>query len=567
MEDFLLQELNATRDPAEKAAIVAEYLFNDLPREAARVARQCSLFHWFNQAVVEALLEGTLLTKGDMRSVYEQLVSLPFTETLPWGLRFQDLTREGLIKRYVHIQPELLQSAARLAAPAYEGRQNDKKIAAESLFCYIVAGNQRSSMKLLHQLLEEAGSYEDWHFLGNLLQLVDEAERLPFVQPLPLTEDDWLLRGLVHRALGNLEASITDFSKAIAINPRNALSYLNRGTAYAEQQLYDDALADYQHTFELDPGNSYAQLNKSLIFNSLLESLREEESQAAHEELIHLNPNTQSTIPTLDDLDKRIEEIRRKVLETTTQDQLRIKRVVYKAGEFWQQTNTSLEPHHASSVEEEHIRHLANMWSLANWQLARDLGTYMDLVSWSEEEAWEIRLQTSLDLAFQTRIVGSGAIPLQHLANATGDVVYRTEMNETLHTDTVPDGVPMEVWHAAIQLAKTFNPKEPTNDQREPSRPNLLVLELKRIRYTKVGYRYGDQDYTFYSYDVKGHKKFYADRYPARWDRIESLVRFITADLMTPALDNSQPGTSGDQIRGYRVPMEKPPYSITEEDP
>ena len=43
--------------------------------------------------------------------------------------------------------------------------------------------------------------------------------------------------------------------------------------------------------------------------------------------------------PYQDDLDKRIEEIRRKVIEGTSEAQQRIKRVVDKAGEYWQQTN------------------------------------------------------------------------------------------------------------------------------------------------------------------------------------------------------------------------------------
>src|SRR2546421_2903286 len=130
--------------------------------------------------------------------------------------------------------------------------------------------------------------------------------------------------------------------------------------------------------------------------------------------------NPASEQPNQDDLDKRIEEIRRKVIESTSEAQLRIKRVVDKAGAYWQQTNTPLEARHATSTEEERIRHLANLWSLGNWQLARDLGTYMHIASWSEEEAWEIRFQTPFDLTFQTRIVGSGAIPLRHLASATG---------------------------------------------------------------------------------------------------------------------------------------------------
>src|SRR5947209_9934554 len=106
------------------------------------------------------------------------------------------------------------------------------------------------------------------------------------------------------------------------------------------------------------------------------------------------DPDTQSGRPSQDELDKRIEEIRRKVIETTTEAQQRIKRVVDRAGTYWQQTNTPLQPRQPSSVEEERIGRLANNWSMGNWQIAKELGTYMDLISWSEDEVWEIGLQT-----------------------------------------------------------------------------------------------------------------------------------------------------------------------------
>ncbi len=106
--------------------------------------------------------------------------------------------------------------------------------------------------------------------------------------------------------------------------------------------------------------------------------------------------------------------------------------------------------------------------------------------------------------------------------------------------------------------AHAANPKSQT-------RASLQVLELVRIPYIKVDYRYGDQDYTFFTYDVEGKEKFYADRYPARWDRIERLVRFISTDLTAPSQESFESNGAGDQRRGYRVPIEKPPYSITEE--
>src|SRR5438105_14704344 len=94
------------------------------------------------------------------------------------------------------------------------------------------------------------------------------------------------------------------------------------------------------------------------------------------------------------EMDKRIEEIKRVVTQGANEAQQRIKRVVGKAGEYWQQTQTPPTPHEAASVEEQRIRQLANMWSTENWRVARDLGTYMDIVAWSNNEVWEVAVQT-----------------------------------------------------------------------------------------------------------------------------------------------------------------------------
>ncbi len=476
--------------------------------------------------------------------------------------------------------------------------------------------------------------------------------------------------------------------------------------------------------------------------------------------------------PSQDDLDKRIEDIRRKVIEGTSEAQQRIKRVVDKASGYWQQTNAPLPPRQAASAEEDRIRRLANTWSLGNWQLARELGTFMELVSWTDDEIWEVTVQTrwetrSLEtvaepyagrtvskaepvlpiwdyqlppitglnapesrmrlngqdevfactacnstgrllcagcngrgwivcpdckgrtrircstcrgrgyiadwqgekkksffqkradnlsnsvnekvsdlfegirqqglpinnpvdadpagkgptvpcpdcvngevdctcgtgkrvctscqgsktelcmhcngtgkvvrhrevvrrFAFNSRsqLIGATAIPEQRLTKATGDLVYNTEITEPLYADAAPDNVPMDVWHTAVQVVQqaSTNPDAQAATSREETRASLQVLELVRIPYTKVDYRLTDQDYVFYIYDVEGREKFYADRYPARWDRIERLVRTITTDLMTPAQGAAQASSASDQVRGYRVPVEKPPYSITEEE-
>jgi hypothetical protein len=172
------------------------------------------------------------------------------------------------------------------------------------------------------------------------------------------------------------------------------------------------------------------------------------------------------------------------------------------------------------------------------------------------------------DLRVQTRIIGNSPIPERSLATAGGELVYNSEVNETLHPAAAPQGVPMDIWRATVDLVEAESTNQDATERSESAqsgtRPTLQVLELVRIPYTRVDYRYGDQDYTFYAYDGAGQEKFYADRYPARWDRIERLVRAISNDLLTPSQqENVPPGNPGS---GYRVPIEFPPYTITEDD-
>jgi hypothetical protein len=482
------------------------------------------------------------------------------------------------------------------------------------------------------------------------------------------------------------------------------------------------------------------------------------------------NPGSNTGQPNQDDMEKRIEEIKRIVTKGAGEVQQRVKRVVDKASDYWQYTQTAPTARQASSVEEQRIRQLANMWSNENWRIAKDLGTYMDIISWSTDEVWEVTVQTRwetrgmetitepytgrqagklqpllpvwdyelpavnnlkappsrtrlegldevvsctacngtgralcancngrgwivcpdckgrtkkrcntcrgrgyvadwtqgekkpffkkqadnvansvgekvadvfegirqqgvpipnpidtdpankgrtvpcpdcingevdctcgngkrvcatcqgakmalcsncggtgkvvrhreivrrFELRTQTRIVGESAVPQSQLMRASGELVYNAEINETLYPDAPAEGVPMDVWRVTVELVKAEGQEKTTAPlsypPQEQSRATLQVVELVRIPYTKVQYRYGDQDYTFYIYDSEGREKFYADRYPARWDRVERLVKAITNDLMAPV--EEKPNTS--QAGGYRVPVEVPPYTITEED-
>jgi hypothetical protein len=173
------------------------------------------------------------------------------------------------------------------------------------------------------------------------------------------------------------------------------------------------------------------------------------------------------------------------------------------------------------------------------------------------------------DLTYQEQFVGNGPIPEPQLQNTTGDLAYSAEINEMLYPEAPPESVPIDVWRAAVQLVEhaslPADESKRARNSKSETHATLQVLELLRVPYTRVDYRYNGQDYTFYIYDVEGKEKFYAERYPARWDRIERLVKSITADLMAPTQQSAQSAPpanpASSQLRGYRIPIEQPPYT------
>lgn len=484
------------------------------------------------------------------------------------------------------------------------------------------------------------------------------------------------------------------------------------------------------------------------------------------------------------DMDKRIEEIRKAVVQGANEAQQRLRRVVGKASEYLQQGQEPQTPRYATTAEEQRIRQLANTWSNENWRVAKDLGTYMDILSWTLNEVWEVTVQTRwetrtmesttepyagrtpgsklqpllpvwdydlpevtslkapptrtklegldevvgcmncngtgrvacascngrgwivcpeckgrtkkrcttcrgrgyiadwtttekksffrkqaenvassvgehvsnvfdnireqgvpipnpidtdpaskgptvpcpdcvngevdcscgngkricavcegakvalcsncngtgkvvrhreitrrFDLSTATRIIGESIIPQQQLLNAGGEVVYTAEVDDTFYPEVAPHGVPMDVWRTAVEMVKSEGQREPktttrplsgnTQSTSQATHATLQVVELVRIPYTQVQYRYSGQDYVFCAYDEDGREKFYADRYPARWNRIERLVQAISNDLASSSEQGQ--GTQGTPANnaysgGYRVPIEFPPYNISEEE-
>ena len=66
-------------------------------------------------------------------------------------------------------------------------------------------------------------------------------------------------RAMAQLKLGDFKAAEEDCTLALALDPRNVKALLRRGTARSFEQVYDEALSDYQAVLRLEPNNRDAR--------------------------------------------------------------------------------------------------------------------------------------------------------------------------------------------------------------------------------------------------------------------------------------------------------------------
>ncbi len=71
-------------------------------------------------------------------------------------------------------------------------------------------------------------------------------------------------RGIDRFERGDYDKAISDFSKAIEIDPRLAEAYLNRGIGYGSKDLHDQAISDFNKAIELNTEYAKAYNNRAI---------------------------------------------------------------------------------------------------------------------------------------------------------------------------------------------------------------------------------------------------------------------------------------------------------------
>jgi tetratricopeptide (TPR) repeat protein len=83
-------------------------------------------------------------------------------------------------------------------------------------------------------------------------------------------EEDFNL-GLVYGKQGNLLQAISEYTKAIAINPNYAEAYNNRGIVYGQQNKLTQALADFTKAIKINPNFAQAYYSRAVTYCAIKE--------------------------------------------------------------------------------------------------------------------------------------------------------------------------------------------------------------------------------------------------------------------------------------------------------
>jgi len=89
-----------------------------------------------------------------------------------------------------------------------------------------------------------------------------KVEASPVSTPKPPDYTVYQNKGNANFVMGEYDAAITDYSKAIELNPKESSIYFSRGLAYFNNKSFNPAIADFDKVIELDPKEAMAYFKR-----------------------------------------------------------------------------------------------------------------------------------------------------------------------------------------------------------------------------------------------------------------------------------------------------------------
>ena len=100
--------------------------------------------------------------------------------------------------------------------------------------------------------------------LNDPAQSISEYDRALEINPYDASA--YLNRGVSYSKLGNFTQAISDSTRSLEIAPEDAEAYRNRGTAYAEKGDLSQAIIEYSRSLEIDPQAAETYMARAAIY-------------------------------------------------------------------------------------------------------------------------------------------------------------------------------------------------------------------------------------------------------------------------------------------------------------
>jgi tetratricopeptide (TPR) repeat protein len=103
----------------------------------------------------------------------------------------------------------------------------------------------------------------------------------------------WFNRGASRYSKGDYAGAVSDYTRAIELDPRNAVAYSNRGNARRANGDLAGAMNDYDQALILDPRCALALLNRGIGY---LQQGREAEAQRDFDQCLKIDPTLRTEL-------------------------------------------------------------------------------------------------------------------------------------------------------------------------------------------------------------------------------------------------------------------------------
>jgi tetratricopeptide (TPR) repeat protein len=121
---------------------------------------------------------------------------------------------------------------------------------------------------------------------GNLNQAMTNFDRAIKLDPQYFQA--YIERGNVKTEVGDLPGAVADYTTAIQLNPKSVAAYYNRGTVLSKSGRHQAAIADYNTAIRIDPQYAQAYMNRGNELDDLGDSAG---AIASYDRAIQIRPD------------------------------------------------------------------------------------------------------------------------------------------------------------------------------------------------------------------------------------------------------------------------------------